>query len=90
VFDGARLVYEMTGTKHAGLNTVTWDLARYVRERTDAEKQAARVGRGGRGGAVHPTHITGPGMPGTYRVALVVNGRTIEKPVIVMAEPAGR
>ena len=90
IYDGTRLVYEMPGTKHAGLNTVTWDLTRFVRERTDVEKQAARSARGGRGGAVHPTHITGPGMPGTYRVALVVNGRTIEKTAIVTAEPVAR
>ena len=88
IYDGARLVHELAGTKHAGLNTVSWDLSRFVRERTDAEKQAARGARGGRGGAVHPTHITVPGMPGAYRVALVVNGRTIEKPVVVTAEAA--
>jgi photosystem II stability/assembly factor-like uncharacterized protein len=91
VYDGARLVAEMAGTKTPGHNSVVWNLSRIVRERTDEERQAAqRGGRGGRGGAQSATHITGPGMAGSYRVTLTVDGRTFEKPMSVMPDPSAR
>ncbi|MDQ3068967.1 MAG: hypothetical protein M3R55_04470 [Acidobacteriota bacterium] len=91
VYEGTRLVRELTGTKNAGLNTVVWDLSRIVRERTEAEKAAARQagarGRGGFGGpATSLDHILGAGAPGSYRVVLSVGGREIEKTAIVIAE----
>ena len=94
IYDGTRLVYELKGPNEAGVNTVVWDLTRFTRERTDAEKQAARAAgarRGRFGGPPpHPEFITGPGMPGTYRVVLSAGGRTIEKPLLVTSDPGAR
>ena len=91
IYDGARLVRDITGTKNAGLNTVVWDLQRIIRPRT-AEDQAGRGGRGGRGGGAQSPNsaefILGPGAPGTYRVVLTAGGRTIEKTAVVMPDPS--
>jgi len=94
IYDGARLVREITGTAQAGLNTVIWDLQRNVRERTEQEKDALRKaaasGRGGRGGAPSLDYELGPGVPGTYRVVLTAGGRTVEKMLVVLADPGAR
>jgi photosystem II stability/assembly factor-like uncharacterized protein len=98
IFEGARLVRELQGTKNAGVNSVVWDLSRIVRERTEAEKKeqqgrGAGRGGGGRGGgqpAASLDFITGPGAPGNYRVVLSVGGRESEKTLTVMPDPAAR
>jgi len=100
IYEGTRLVRDITGPAQAGVNTIVWDLQRIVRERTDAEKQAAARGAGGRGGggrggggAPPPNsqdYILGPGAPGTYRVVLTAGGRTIEKSAAVMPDPSPR
>jgi hypothetical protein len=99
IYEGARLVRELPGTKNAGVNTVVWDLSRIVRERTEAEKKelqgrgAGRGGGGGRGGgqpAANLDHIVGPGAPGNYRVVLSVGGRETEKTLTVVPDPAAR
>lgn len=93
IYDGTRLVNELKGTNNAGLNSVTWDLTRFTRERTDAEKQAARMagGRGRFGGPPpHPTYMTGPGATGSYRVVLTAGSRTVEKPLLVLPDPRTR
>lgn len=94
IYEGARLVRELPGTKNAGLNTVTWDLSRIGRERTAEEKAAAQAGRGARGGgagrgggAPAGDFIMLPGAPGTYRVVLSVGGRDIEKTLMVVEDP---
>jgi len=90
IYDGARLVRDITGTKNAGLNTVVWDLQRIIRPRTAEDQQAG--GRGGRGGGAQSPNsaefILGPGSPGTYRVVLTAGGRTVEKTAVVMPDPS--
>jgi hypothetical protein len=85
IYDGDRLVRELTGPNEAGLNQVVWDMD-LGRQRTDAE-QAAMRGRGGRGGRGGfggrggqqdpnrpPDQAYQPAPEGTYRVVLTVDG----------------
>jgi photosystem II stability/assembly factor-like uncharacterized protein len=84
IYDGDRMVRELTGTNEAGINEVIWDMD-FGRERTEAEAAAsARGGRGGfggfRGGGERdpnrpPTQVYQPAPEGTYRVVLIVDGQ---------------
>ncbi len=95
VYEGTRLIREIAGTKAAGLNTVRWDLQERLRELTAAERQQSagrRGGGGGRGGGapLDPNYMWGLAGAGTYRVELVVGGRTLEKSAVVLPDPAVR
>jgi photosystem II stability/assembly factor-like uncharacterized protein len=93
IYEGARLVRDIPGTKNAGLNTVVWDLQRIVRPRTaDDPPAGGRGGRGGGGGAAPnmAEFILGPGAPGTYRVVLSAGGATAEKTAVILPDPEVR
>src|SRR5690606_7316695 len=94
IYEGAYLVHELKGPSTAGLHSVTWNLTRFTRPRTDAEKQAAQMsgGRGGRFGGPppHPEDMTSPGRAGTYRVVLSAGGQTLEKTLVVRPDPRDR
>jgi len=98
IYDGARLVRELTGTNEAGLNTVVWDMD-FGRQRTQAEMGArGRGGRGGRGGFGgrgggggddpnrRPDQVYSPAPEGTYRVVLVVGGQQLETTAQVLED----
>jgi hypothetical protein len=96
IYDGDRMVRELTGTNEAGLNSVIWDMD-FGREPT-AEEQAARSARGGRGGFGGfggfrgggrdpnrpPTNMYQPAPEGTYRVVLTVNGQSFETTATIL------
>jgi photosystem II stability/assembly factor-like uncharacterized protein len=98
IYDGARLVRELTGTNEAGLNTVVWDMD-FGRRRTEAEMGArggggrgggGRGGFGGRGGGDDPNRrpdeVYSPAPEGTYRVVLVVDGEQLETTAQVLED----
>ena len=89
IYQGDRLVRELTGPNDAGLNQLVWDMD-FARERTPEEAAAARGGGrrgGGRGGFRGrgggddddnpnrpPTNVYQPAPEGAYRVVLSVDG----------------
>jgi photosystem II stability/assembly factor-like uncharacterized protein len=96
IYDGNRMVRELTGTNEAGLNQVVWDMD-FGRERTAEETAAMRAGGGrggfggggfrGRGGASPnrpPTNAYQPAPEGTYRVVMVVDGQEFETTATVL------
>jgi photosystem II stability/assembly factor-like uncharacterized protein len=98
IYDGDRMVRELTGTNEAGLNSVTWDMD-FGRARTPTEQaafEAAMRGRGGRGGfggfggrgGRNPNrpadNVYQPAPEGTYRVVLMVNGQSYETTATVL------
>jgi hypothetical protein len=95
IYDGARLVRELTGTNETGLNTVVWDMD-FGRQRTQAEMGArgrgGRGGFGGRGGGGgddpnrRPDEVYSPAPEGTYRVVLVVGGQQLEATAQVLED----
>jgi hypothetical protein len=84
VYDGERLVRELTGSNDAGMNQVIWDMD-FGRERVPGEatrggggrRGGGRGGRGG-GGAGNPNRpgnlVYSPAPEGLYRVVLEVDG----------------
>lgn len=88
IYDGARMISEMSGSKDAGLNGVRWNLTGQ-REAGASDAALGRGGRGGRGGGA-PTAggmVTYSVDPGEYRVVLSVNGREYTQRVFVLADP---
>jgi photosystem II stability/assembly factor-like uncharacterized protein len=96
VYDGARVVAEMDGSKNAGINTVRWNL-QARRERVAGE--AAAGGRGGRGGGgggfgrggaaagADPNFATSPADIGEYRVVLSVGGKDYSQSARIVKDP---
>jgi hypothetical protein len=71
-----RTIRTLDGTKDAGINRVTWNLAP-TPPQGQAQGGGGGGGRGGFGGAVDP---------GTYIVTLTANGKTVTKPVTVLLD----
>ncbi len=96
IYQGDRMVRELTGTNDAGLNQVIWDMD-FGRERTqvEAEAAAARGGRGGfrggfrgRGGGTdrRPNHVYQPAPEGSYRVVLSVDGQELDATATILED----
>ena len=98
IYDGNRMVRELTGTNEAGLNQVVWDMD-FGRERTAEETAAMRAGGGrggfggggfrGRGGANPnrpPTNAYQPAPEGTYPVVMVVDGQEFETTATILED----
>ncbi|HXW07180.1 MAG TPA: hypothetical protein VD833_18235 [Vicinamibacterales bacterium] len=77
-----RVVRDMEGTKHAGINRVQWNLL--------PNPTGGRQGRGARGrGARGPVFVLDSVVdPGTYIVRLSVAGQDLVKPVLVEPDRA--
>jgi photosystem II stability/assembly factor-like uncharacterized protein len=81
-----RVVRSLTGPGSAGLHQVQWDLE------TDAAKAQAAEATGGRGGGDRSAVTFSERQrrrrvpPGTFTVALEINGTTLTRPAIVKAE----
>jgi len=80
IYDGNRLVRELTGSNSAGMNQLVWDMD-FGRARIEGEGRGGGGGRGGfrgRGGQPNPnrppTQVYQPAPEGTYRVVLSVDG----------------
>ncbi len=92
VYAGTLLINEIAGKSEIGLNTVRWNLTGR-RERTPEEKKAAqemsqRARAAGYGGAGADAGFASyPVRPGEYRIELVVDGRTLSKTAVVLADP---
>ena len=71
-----RTIRTLDGTKAAGINRVTWNLAP-TPPQGQGQGGGGGGGRGGFGGAVDP---------GTYIVTLTANGKTVTKPVTVLQD----
>ena len=92
IYAGTLLLNEIAGTAEIGLNIVTWNMTGR-RERTPDEKKAAQegarrireMGYGGAGG--DPNFATFPVPPGDYKVALVVDGKTLTTTATVLKDP---
>lgn len=100
VYDGDRMVRELTGSNEAGLNQVVWDMD-FGRARTPEEEAAAAARRGGgrrgdrggfrgRGGRSDPnrppTNVYQPAPEGTYRVVLSVDGQEFATTATVLED----
>jgi hypothetical protein len=89
-------VYATQGTRNAGINRVQWGLTRSDSlalgrggrgAGADTAAAAAGGGRGGGGrGGGGRGGAGGAVEPGTYLVTVTANGRTMTKPVIVLAD----
>jgi photosystem II stability/assembly factor-like uncharacterized protein len=89
IYDGARQIQEIDGTKNAGINTVRWNLSAQREAGAVDAAGGGRGGRGGRGGAP----AGGGGQigytvsAGEYRVVLMVGGKEYTQNVLVMPDP---
>ena len=72
-----RTIRTLDGTKDAGINRVTWNLTPTPPQGGGQGQGGGGGGRGGGAGAVEP---------GTYIVTLSANGKTLTKPVTVLAD----
>jgi photosystem II stability/assembly factor-like uncharacterized protein len=75
VLDGARVIYELSPSKKAGVNQVVWNFTK----RTEPAPQQSGGGRQGFRGI--PT-----ADPGTYTVKLIVDGKIQTKSFVVMKD----
>jgi photosystem II stability/assembly factor-like uncharacterized protein len=87
IYDGARQIMQLDGTKNAGINMVRWNL--------NGQREAGAAdaaGRGGRGGG-RAGGAPGAGMagytvdPGEYRVVLSVGGKEYTQVARVLGDP---
>ena len=92
VYDGSRMIAELTGATTAGVNVVRWNR---TEQRQRIEGEAMPAGRGGRGGGgggggqqpAAPGAVQTPVTPGTYRVVLTVGSREYSQPAMIIADP---
>ncbi len=80
ILKGEAVVSEIKGTAEAGLNSVTWNMRR---DPSAAEKQTAAARRSRFGGAAGPEAPTGE-----YTVALLVDGKKLTAPAVILPDPA--
>ena len=91
IYDGARKILDIDGSKNAGINTVRWNL-NGTREASQAAAAGGRGGRGGGRGGAAPGGAAGGTEPytvgpGEYRVVLSVGGKEYTQRVHVMPDP---
>ena len=91
IYDGARQILEMDGTKNAGLNTVRWNLN--GQREAGAADAAGRGGRGGGGRAGGAPAAAGGNVgytvgAGEYRVVLMVGGKEYTQIAHVLPDPS--
>lgn len=90
IYDGARQIAQLDGTKHAGINTVRWNL-NGTREAGAADAAGGRGGRGG--GRAGGAPAAGGGQvgytvdAGEYRVVLSVGGKDYAQAAYVLPDP---
>ncbi len=88
IYDGARLIDEISGAKSPGLHQVVWDMTsrrpRTAKEKEEYKRMMERMRRFGggrffgRGRHLDPNYIYTPVNPGDFRVVLVVDGKRME------------
>jgi hypothetical protein len=96
IYDGARLIDEMSGANSAGLHQVVWDMTgrreRTAQEKEEYQRMAERMrsfgggGFFGRGRRLDPNYIYTPVSPGDFRVVLVVGGQRMERQTEVLKD----